>query len=145
MSKKMSRQRTRLALMTVSGLTLMLSGCVSLRIAGDVDDPGRYFKDAYAQIEQIHKAHPGREGRAHRLNLLVYDGSERKVVRLGVPMWVVNACLEAGVDVSEHNRDFDFEQRFKVDWQSIKDLSQVGPGLLVEAVDDQEKVLIWLK
>lgn len=126
-------------------LVISLSGCIGLRISDNVDDPSADFDRAYAQIDKIEKSHPNREGRPGRLCLLVYDGQERKLVRLTIPMWIVNACLDAGLKQAEHDGDFDIDEKVEVDWQSIKDLSQVGPGLLVEVVEENEKVLIWLK
>lgn len=126
-------------------LTAFSAGCISIRVSGEVDDPRPYFDKAYAQIERIHQDHPHREGRPHRLCLLIHDNAEHRIVKLSVPLWIVNACLKAGVEIAEHDHDFDFEKRYDLAWRSIKDLSQVGPGLLVEVVDDKDKVLIWLK
>jgi hypothetical protein len=85
------------------------------------------------------------KNRAGGDGLAVFDGSEREVVGLGIPMWLVNACLKQETDLSEHNKEFALERRYGAAWSSIKDLSQVVPGLLVEVEDGKEKVLIWLK
>lgn len=126
-------------------LTAILSGCISLRIAGNVKDPSADFDKAYAQIQKIEKSHPNRVGRPGRLCLLVYDGSEQQLVKLSFPMWIVNACLDAGLKEAEGEGDFDIHGNVDLDWQSIKDLSQIGPGLLLEVVEENERVLIWLK
>lgn len=126
-------------------LTAGLSGCVGIRIIGNVDDPSPYFRKARTRIEMIHRNFPDRDGRLHRLHLLVHDNSSHKIVKLSVPMWIVEACLEAGAEAAEGKDEFRFERRYELDWRSIKDLSKVGPGLLVEVEDDQNKVLIWLE
>ncbi len=131
----------------VAALALMagLSGCVGIRIVGNIRDAGPYFEKAQARIEKIHRSFPHREGRPHRLHLLVHDSSSDKLVKLSVPMWIVEACLEAGAEAAEGKDEFKFERRYKVDWRSIEDLSGVGPGLLVQVEDEQNRVLIWLE
>lgn len=37
------------------------------------------------------------------------------------------------------------KKRYNVAWRSVRDLSRVGPGLLVEVVDERSRVLICLK
>ncbi|MEW5902082.1 MAG: hypothetical protein AB1715_11515 [Acidobacteriota bacterium] len=141
----MSRLKRRFAA-AVPALMLLASGCLSIQVASNVDDPDRYFRRAYSQIESLHKEYPGREGAVHSLQLLVYDGSDRKVVRIGVPMWLVNACLKAGTEAAEHDSDdLDFEKQYEIAWRSVRDLDKIGPGLLVEVVDEQDRVLVWLR
>ena len=41
--------------------------------------------------------------------------------------------------------EIDFKDRYDFDWSEIKDLNRIGPGLLVEVEDEENKILIWLK
>jgi hypothetical protein len=125
---------------------LSASGCFSLRIQENVNDPSPYFQRAYAQIEKIHQNDPERAGHPHRLYLLIYDGAERKLVKMGLPLWVVEAGLKPEKDSADcRRRDFQLGHRYNIAWRSIIDVSQLGPGLLVEVVDEKAKILIWLK
>jgi hypothetical protein len=141
----MARKKTLGQAVVALALIAGLSGCVGIRIVGNVDDPSPYFKKAQARIETIHRNFPDREGRPHRLHLLVHDSSSHKIIKLSVPMWIVEACLKAGAEAAEEKDEFKFERRYDLEWRSIKDLSRVGPGLLVELEDDQDRVLIWLE
>jgi hypothetical protein len=145
MIKNMVKKTTIWQALAALALIAGLSGCVGIRIIGNVDDPSPYFKKAQAQIEEIHRDFSDRERRSHRLHLLVHERSSHKIVKLSVPMWIVEACLKAGAEAAEGNDEFKFERRYELDWRSIRDLSKVGPGLLVEVEDDQDKVLIWLE
>ncbi len=140
-TKKITPWQAVAALALIAGL----SGCVGIRVVGNIHDPDPYFKKAQARIEKIYRNFPHREGRPHRLHLLVHDSSSDKLIKLSVPTWIVDACLKAGAEATEEKDEFKFERRYKVDWRSIEDLSGVGPGLLVQVEDEQNRVLIWLE
>jgi hypothetical protein len=134
-----------LAALVVMG-ALSASGCFSLQIEDNVSNPGPHFQKAYAQIGRIHQKDPERAGQPHWLTLLVYDRAERKMVKIGLPLWVVKAGLRPESDsFGLSRRDFELDHRYNIAWRSVNDLSQLGPGLLVEVVDEKVKILIWLK
>jgi hypothetical protein len=136
---------SRIRLAAVAGLVLILTGCFGLDIESGVRDPDAYFAKAHREIESLGRNGRGRDRRAHTLCLLVYDRGERQVVRLSVPMWIVEAGVDAGAAESHGRRDFDLGKRYDVDWRAIKDLGSFGPGLLVSIEDEKDRVLIWLK
>ncbi len=127
----------------ILAIVTLVSGCFTVRIIKNVEDPDRYFGPANKKIERIHERHPNREGRSRRIHLLIYKESDRELVRISAPFWFVNSCLDIGIKDSDVE-SFDIEERYDIDWRDIKELEQIGPGLLVEIDDEQNKVLIWL-
>ncbi|MGB8953122.1 MAG: hypothetical protein WCC06_10735 [Candidatus Aminicenantales bacterium] len=127
-------------------LPLFFCACLSVQIIDNVHDPDRYFQRAHNQIERIHQVDPYRKGRAHRLFIIVHEYPEDEIIRVSVPLWLVNACVSLGLKYGESDHEFrELEERYSIDWRAIKDFGQFGPGLLVEVNDEKSKVLIWLK
>lgn len=122
----------------------MFAGCFTVRVIKNVKDPDRYFNSAYRRIESIHQKRPNREGRARSIFVLVYEASERQVVKISAPFWLVNTCMDIGIKAAEEDEEFGFDERYDFDWRDIKDLEKIGPGLLVEIDDEESKILIWL-
>ncbi|MGD9346638.1 MAG: hypothetical protein PVH84_12290 [Candidatus Aminicenantes bacterium] len=110
----------------------------------NVKNPDRYFASAYKRINHIHQKRPNREGRANSIRVLVYEASERQVVKVSAPFWLVNTCMDIGIKAADDDEGFEFDDRYDFDWRDIKDLEKLGPGLLVEIEDEESKVLIWL-
>lgn len=123
----------------------LLSACFGISIQEDVKNPSRYFKRARSRIEEIQSRYSHIKQRPHHVHLLIYEGSDCKLVRLSVPLWLVNGCLELGMEAAEKENEFDFEDRYDFDWRAIKDLGQFGKGLLVEVEDEEDWILIWLE
>ncbi len=123
-----------------------LNGCFVLQIQENVEYPSRVFKQAWKEIREIQTKYPERNGRAHRMNIIVYDGESRDLVRISVPMWLVNLGLKTGLKYAEHGIEKP-SHYVDVDWEKLGHLSELGPGLLVEVSDLEENthVLIWLK
>jgi len=126
-------------------LPLILGACFGLQIVKNVKKPERYFKRAYRRIERIHEQYPNREGRPRSIHVVIYDCSERKIIQASAPVWMVNACMDMGTWAVEESESFDFEERYDFDLGEIRDLEQIGPGLLVEVNDEKNKILIWLE
>jgi hypothetical protein len=125
-------------------IPLLLSGCFTVRIIRNVKNPDRYFSSAHKRIEHIHQKRPNREGRANSIKALVYEASERQLVKVSAPFWLVNTCMDIGIKAADEEDGFEFDERYDFDWRDIKDLEKLGPGLLVEIEDEESKVLIWL-
>jgi hypothetical protein len=121
----------------------LVSGCFTVRIIRNVENPDRYFDKAYAKIEKIHERHPNREGRSRRIHLLIYRAQDRELAKISAPFWLMNSCLDIGISDSDV-KSLDLVGRYDIDWRDIKELEQIGPGLLVEIDDEQNKILIWL-
>lgn len=129
---------------TIVLLPLLLSACFAVRVIEDVKNPDRYFKKAYRQIDRIHKDHPNREGRPHKIYVLIYDESDRKLVKVVAPFWLVDVCMDIGEEVGNKD-EFGLEERYDFDWKGLEDLEEIGPGLLVEIEDEKNKILIWIE
>ncbi len=127
-------------------LPLFLCACLRVQVVNRAGDAGAYFEKAYRQIDRIERGHPNRRGRAHELCLLLHHDSEDQVVRVAVPLWLVNFGLKVGMKAAEHEHGSDrWEDRYKFEWRAIKDLGRLGPGLLVAVDDERDKILIWLE
>ncbi len=126
-------------------ISVLSSGCFTVRVIRNVKNPDRYFNSAYTRIDHIHTKRPNREGRAGSIQVLVYEASERQLVKVSAPFWLVNTCMDIGIKAADEEEDgFEFDERYDFDWRNLKDLEKLGPGLLVEIEDEESKVLIWL-
>ena len=137
--------KQRIRMTGVLLIPLLFAACIGIRVEHGVRDADAYFEKAYREISRIESADPGRSSRAHRLCLLIHDADEDQVIRLSVPIWIVDACLSAGMQASDNGHDYDARNHYDLDWKAVKDLGQYGPGLLVAVDEERDKVLIWLK
>jgi len=135
----------KIQIVTALIIPLLLAACIGVRIENNVANPERYFTQAYRQIENIHKLFPHREGRCHSLHVLVYEKDEKKLIQVSTPYWMVKTCLELGMRAAEENDDFDWREKYDIDWQVLTDLEKIGRGLLVDINDEASRVLIWLE
>ncbi len=138
-------QRTRLLILLAAGLALGLSACVSVHVGRDTSRAGAYFDRATREIADLEHRDPGRTGRPHRLCVLVYDADEGTIVRVSMPLWLVEMGLEAGRDKEDGGHDADFRKRYDLDWRAVKDLGRYGRGLLVSVEEERSRVLVWLR
>lgn len=127
-------------------LPLFFCACFSIHVVRDIDNPRSYLKRAQNEIYRIHKRYPKRRRRAHWIHILVYMRDSSHLVRVSAPLWIVNWAVDFGLRTARRNGAFDeIEERYDVDWRALRDLGQIGPGLLVEVVSEKDQVLIWLK
>lgn len=122
---------------------LVVSGCL-VQIE-HIRDPRPHFEAARREAARLQ----GRRGPAKELNLLVYDASEQKLVRVSIPMWLARK-IESRVDWDK-DVDFDWDDKERVGRSvrrhvNLKEIDKAGLGLLVEVdEDDGEQVLVWLR
>lgn len=138
-----SFKRASLSL-TVAVLALGLSGCMAVKIKHNVRNPGKYFDRAYSRIESIHRSDPMRRGKADKVHVLVYDISGRELIQVAAPFWLVDTCMDIDGDEGR-DRDLGLEERYEFDRSIIRDLKKVGPGLLAEVEDGENRVLVWIE
>ena len=125
---------------------LFLAGCMNLLIETDVDYPDALFKKTMKKIEAIHAKDPHREGSVSKLNVLVYDGDDRQLVRFSVKKGLAEMALKNG-DITDDDNVKKYSKKYaNLSLENIKNLDRLGPGLLVEieVVEDNTHVLIWL-
>lgn len=135
--------RARLAIL----LLATLAGSACLVQIENVRDPRPQFAAARREAERLQ----GRKGPAKELNVLVYDASDRKLVRVSIPMWLARR-IEEKVDW-EKEIDWDGDERERDRYArsvrrhvNLREIEKAGLGLLVE-VDEEggEQVLVWLR
>ena len=128
-------------------LAFLVTGCFSVSIVENVKNPDRHFRNAYERIEKISRKYPDRRAFPHEIHVLVYEESDRQLVKVCTPLWFVDTCVEAGVSIAEREQDFEFAEKYDFDWHQLKNWKEMGPGLLVEVEDLEEgtKVLVWLE
>jgi hypothetical protein len=135
--------RGRLAVAGFALLAALEAGCVvSIR---HVNDPQAAFRAARVEAER----YQGRPGPAHRINVLVFDPEERKLVRVSLPLWLARK-LERHVDLGdlgdEGGRAMERSVGRKVARRiHVDDLDDAGLGLLADVEDDDGHVLVWLR
>ena len=138
----MTQTRQRLA--TLALVFLTLAGCIGIRVHRGVHNADAYFDQAEREIARLARDQHDGHGRVHRLHLLAYDRREGELVRICVPLWMVELAMDIGGKAERHHHDIDIEERYDVDWRALRDLARFGPGLLAAVASDHERVLIWL-
>jgi hypothetical protein len=116
---------------------LLLGGCfVEIH---HVADPRPDFARARDEARRLQ----GRPGPAHRVNVLVYDEGEGKLVRVSVPVWLVRKIDKDGeIDLGEEAEGIAEGVRPHL---RLKDIEKAGLGILVEVEEDGgDQVLVWL-
>ena len=104
----------------------------------EVSDPGPAFAKARAEAARVE----GRPGPPDRLEILVYDRRESHLVRVSLPMWVVEKMDDEEIDIE---LDDDTAERVRSHLR-VRDLEQAPLGPLVEVdEEDGDQVLVWLK
>jgi hypothetical protein len=111
-------------------------------------NPAAAFREARLEAQR----HEGRSGRAGQVNILVFDPSEEKLIRVSVPIWLAKKAYHvAEGDEDGFEIDFGGEGEEQMARQlrrrvRFEDLERAGPGVLVEVdEDDGEQVLVWLR
>ena len=127
-----------------------LSGCLYVDVIDNVKNPDRYFREANREIAQIQRNRRPRNHRAEQLHVLVYEKSERKIVKVILPVGIVDSVSDLEHLVQEECDEFGFKKRYdlkkyKINRKKFRNLHRKSPGYLAEFKDKDSKVLIWLK
>jgi hypothetical protein len=125
---------------------VFLNGCMNLRIESDIDYPAGLFKETKKKIETIQDNDPHRKGEVSKINILVYDGEDRDLVQVSFKKNTAEKYLkEEGISSSSEGKKYS-KKYANFDFEKIKDLDKIGPGLLIEVEELKEKshVIIWL-
>ena len=130
------------AVLMVAVAAALETGCI-VQIT-KVTDPRPMFEQARLEANR----YAGRPGRAHEVNVLVYERDEGQLIRVSVPIWLVKK-MESHVDWNDgdlHDDDMDHVRRVLKRRLRVEDLEKAGLGTLVEVEEeDGEQVLVWLK
>lgn len=135
----------RAGLLGLAVATLSLGEAACLVQITHVTDPRPIFGEARAEAERV----TGRQGRAHELNVLVWNHGDRQLVRVSLPMWIVRKA-ERHIDWDDDA--FDGDRRAKDHVREalrhvrLEDLEKAGVGILAEVEEEGgDQVLVWLR
>jgi hypothetical protein len=134
----------RAGLLCVAVITLSLGQAACLVQMTHVSDPGPIFDVARAEAERL----TGQKGRAHEVNVLVWEPDERQIVRVSVPMWIARrAARHIDRDDSDTQGDSAHDSvQNALRRVRLEDIDKAGLGVLVEVAEpDGEQVLVWLR
>ena len=134
----------RRAAVVMAALAVLETGCL-VQIT-KVSDPRPMFEQARLEASR----HAGRPGKAHEVNLLVYEKDEGQLIRVSVPIWLVKKIEEHAdqgkIDVDMDDEEMEHVARVMRRRLKVADLEKAGLGTLVEVnEEDGEQVLVWLK
>ncbi|MBD3412940.1 MAG: hypothetical protein GF421_00720 [Candidatus Aminicenantes bacterium] len=119
-------------------LIILMSGCFCVEVKQNVNNPGKYFRQAVRKINDLHRIYPDRRGPVSTIHVLVYDRSELELVRVIAPMWLI----DAGMDYCD---TYDIETDIDFDFNEIRSFKDIGPGMLVEVDGEDSRILVWLE
>jgi hypothetical protein len=142
---KMKRFSTAAKCVLMGVIPLFLSGCLCVEVIDNVRNPGRYFQEAYREIDRIHRHHRRGGDRAEQLHILVYEKDERKIVKIETPVWMADTCTDLDEWIERGRDEFDLEIRYDFSRRKFRNLKLKRPGLLAEFKDRGDRVLIWLE
>ena len=134
----------RRAAVVMAALAVLETGCL-VQIT-KVSDPRPMFEQARLEASR----YAGRSGKAHEVNLLVYEKDEGQLIRVSVPIWLVKKIEEHAdqgkIDVDMDDEEMEHVARVMRRRLKVADLEKAGLGTLVEVnEEDGEQVLVWLK
>jgi len=123
-------------LLAAVAVTVLSAAC--LVNVEEVSDPGPAFAEARREAARVE----GRAGPPDSLQILVYDRKDGQLVRVSVPMWIVET-----IDDEEIDLDLDDETARRVHRHlRLSDLKDAPLGPIVEVEEeDGDQVLVWLK
>ena len=107
-----------------------------------VDDPAAAFADALAEAGRLN----GRSGPPHHLQILAFDDADRKLVRLRLPIWLLEGLDEDDLDLDVHwDDDGEKLKRHVRKHLRLSEIEKAGLGVVVEIEERSgDRVLIWL-
>lgn len=118
----------------------LLSGCLVHidRYGGGID---RAFTTARAEID--HRLNnPRKAGKKPRsVRIWIFEEGDDAILKVSVPMWMARKAARHALESQEEQDDLATLARYGV---SIEDVLSSQRGLLMEVMDDGDRVLIWL-
>ena len=106
MKRRVINTARALALITVG---LFFTACPIIYVSHHDSFPAEKFEAALDRITALQADNPDRTGEACELNILVYDGDGGELVRISMPL----AIVEWGVDVAQTSVELDED----ADWE----------------------------
>ncbi len=140
--------RKHIHLLALMIIPLFFVACPTITVSQHDHCPVELFQAAETRIAALQAANPDRDREAVELRMLVYDGDGGELVKISMPL----AIVEWGMDVSKETIELNADSSWDEDLNPIthmrpEDLRKLGPGMLVQVEDVEEDthVLIWLE
>ncbi len=127
-------------------LSFFFSACY-IEIKENVSNPEYYIRKAQKEIERLEKPNFFRSRKATSINIFVYDGESKEVVRVGLPLWLFNLCVDIAEDFENDPKHLRKHSKWdcEIDFRALKKLSRLGPGPVMEVRDEKSLILIWMR
>ncbi|MFW6140684.1 MAG: hypothetical protein ACOC5S_04955 [Acidobacteriota bacterium] len=132
------KNRKWIVLCGILPFILLMSGCFCVEVKKDVKNPNKYFREAQQKINRLHQIDPDRRGPVSNVHILVFEKSERQLIRVIAPMWIIDSGMN-------YANTYDIDTNCDFKFQEIKKLRDLGPGLLMEVDAEDSRVLIWIE
>jgi len=133
-----TRNGGRIAAAGVALLAALQAGC--LVEIHHLADPDLAFRAAREEATRD----AGRHGRAHRLNVLVFDPDDGEVVRVSLPLWLARR-VQGHIHLGGNGDDDALGRRLARNLR-VEDLAAAGPAVIADVEEeDGGQVLVWLR
>ena len=129
----------------IAGALLTFGACLVVHTDRDPRRADAYFERASKEIARLEANEKDHPRRPHRLCVLVRDDREGTVVRVSVPLWLVNWGLDIARKDDADEHDMDVRKRYDFDWKAVRNLAHYGRGLLASVEEERSRVLVWLE
>jgi len=126
--------------------SLLFTACY-IDIRENVSNPEYYIKKAVREFERVERPDFFRSRKATSINIFVYDGESKDMIRVSLPLWFLNLCFDIAGDFNDEEKPIDNPSKWdcEVDFQALKELKKLGPGPLMELRDGKSLILIWMR
>ncbi|NPV82795.1 MAG: hypothetical protein HPY46_04310 [Candidatus Aminicenantes bacterium] len=130
------------ALLITVAVLLTLSSCLVVAVEKTEREAEAELQGTRQRVLKLSTNSYSSSSQPHRLKMLVYDPEEGQLLRISLPLWLVNKGLnhEAESQARSHGPDFEFDMK-----GFSRAVREMPPGLLAEVLTDREKVLLWLE
>ncbi len=125
----------------------LLTSCY-IEIKENVMNPEFYLEKIKKEVERAERARFWRSGKVSSLNIFVYDRESKDIVKVSVPIWLFNFCIDIADEVGfGKGKKFVKNSKWEceIDYHSLKNLSKLGPGVIMEVKDENSSILIWMR
>ncbi len=128
-------------------IILLMVSCL-IEIKKNVQNPEPYLKKALGEVEKIERFEKFKAPRARYINIFVYHGESKDIVKISVPFWFFNFCINTaslfeklGLNSMIKNSEVECD----IDFHVLKNLHKLGPCPIIEMEGKDTLILIWLR
>lgn len=142
------------------------TGLVAVALAALLGSPGCWvwvdsnprqvegkFAAAMEKVAELQAIPAGKRGKAHKVRVLVYDEGDDQLISVSAPMWLVKWVAEhAEEDMADQAGPQEGEAagagelaRVKRHGWTLGQILEGGRGLMLQADEDGERILVWVE